>query len=118
MHIMFDVKGTVLGLMDNSLRPGIKDLIVELRRQGHEVSFWTGGITKMKEYREVLSKNGIPGEIYSKNLALPFNVDLFVDDDEEVVPGKTLMVKSHVCKDFDDEDDIRIDISSISRARP
>jgi len=31
MRIMFDLMGTVLGALDRSLRPGIKDLIEELR---------------------------------------------------------------------------------------
>jgi hydroxymethylpyrimidine pyrophosphatase-like HAD family hydrolase len=88
MKIVFDLQGTITGIIDDSLRPKIVDTINALRSDGHEVYFWTGS----RRYYA----GGIEGQIFSKFEALPFNPDIYVDDSEEIVKGRTLIVNPHI----------------------
>ncbi len=95
MRIMFDLMGTVLGALDRSLRPGIKDLIEELRKTGNMVYFWTNG--RPEYYTKLLNDAGIAGEVYSKNGPLPFKPDICVDDTpEKWMPGMVSRVEMYV----------------------
>lgn len=79
MKILFDLCGTVFGLKDDSLRPGIKELIRELQCAGHNVCFWTGG--DVNGYRLLLKNAEIVGhEVFDQGGPLPFVPDLYVDD--------------------------------------
>ncbi len=93
MHIIFDLMGTVLGALDMTLRPGIKETISNLRASGIEVSFWTSG--PVDYYKDVLRRTGIDGEIYRKG-AIPFKPDVCVDDEPEGwMPGRVYRVSMH-----------------------
>lgn len=79
VRILFDLCGTVFGLKDDSLRPGIKKLISDLDIAGHNVCFWTGG--NVNGYRLLLKDAEIVGhEVFDKGAPLPFVPDLYVDD--------------------------------------
>ena len=95
MRIMFDLMGTVLGALDRSLRPGIKDLIEELRKTGNMVYFWTNG--RPEYYTKLLNDAGIAGEVYSKNGPLPFKPGICVDDTpEKWMPVMVFRVEMYV----------------------
>jgi len=111
MNILFDIGGTVLGIIDNSLRPGVKELIEDLRGKGHLVAFWTvGSPRQIEEYRRVLRENGIEGEIYNKLRPLPFKPDLCIDDSDSQGPARTIIVDPYLGKDWE-ATRIKIDIS-------
>ncbi|MBI5642255.1 MAG: HAD family hydrolase [Deltaproteobacteria bacterium] len=94
MHIMFDLAGTVLGALDMSLRPGIKETISALRERGVKVNFWTNG--PVDYYKHILKEVGLDGDIYSKAKELPFKPDICVDDEpNERMPGRIYKVKMH-----------------------
>lgn len=95
MHIIFDLMGTVFGLVDMSLRPGIKETVTALRESGITVDFWTGG--NAEDFSKVLESRGIKGNVYSKWKPLPFAPDLYVDDEDlDHLGGKVFKVKEHV----------------------
>lgn len=103
MRIIFDIGGTVIGLADMSLRPGIKETIDVLRLSGNAVDFWTGG--PIVEYSFLLSKFGVAGTVYSKNNRLPFVPDICVDDDpSERLPGKVVLVQPYFGTDMPHEE--------------
>lgn len=94
MHVMFDLLGTVIGAMDYSLRPGIRETIGVLRKRGCIIGFWTSGRTD--DYSAILRNLGIEGEVHKKGTALPFVPDLCVDDEpEEWMPGRVVRVDTH-----------------------
>lgn len=99
MRIMFDILGTVLGAMDESPRPGIKETIEALRESGASVSFWTSG--RPENYCALLKNAGIEGEVFSKGKALPFTPDLCVDDEPQGwMPGSVYRVDAHIAVDM------------------
>lgn len=99
MHIVFDLSGTVLGAMDKSLRPGIKDTIFELRDRGWRVEFWTSGRTD--DYAAILEANGIAGPVHTKRRFEGFNPDICVDDEpQEWMPGVAFKVDIHLDSDL------------------
>lgn len=111
MNILFDIGGTVLGLVDNSLRPGVKELLENLRGKGHRVDFWTGGSGRqVMEYRRVFRENGVEGKIYSKLQPLPFTPDLCIDDSDSEESVRTIIVKPYLGEDWE-ASRIKIDIS-------
>lgn len=95
MLIMFDLMGTVIGSIDLSPRPGIKETIKALRESGNDVRFWTSG--PVDYYRSVLENLGIPGEVFPKNATVPFKPDLCIDDEpQDWMPGRVYRVNMHV----------------------
>ncbi len=99
MRIIFDVSGTVLGIIDLSLRPGIQKTIEGLRESGMEVSFWTSG--PVDYYRSLLEQSGFSGKVYKKKEPLPFIPDICVDDDpDEWFAGMTYRVLPHLGSDM------------------
>ncbi|MDP2690409.1 MAG: HAD family hydrolase [Deltaproteobacteria bacterium] len=70
MVIIFDIMGTVLGALDRSPRPGIRETVDSLRESGNTVAFWTSG--NVEDYRAFMKFAGIEGDVYSKTGALPF----------------------------------------------
>jgi len=98
MRIIFDIMGTVLGSLDESLRPGIAETIEALRESGNQVDFWTSG--RADNYRAFLKISGIEGDVYSKQEPLPFVPDICVDDDpQQWMPGTAYKVSNHLCKE-------------------
>lgn len=99
MRIMFDVSGTVLGIIDLSLRPGIKKTIDGLRQNGMEVNFWTSG--PVDYYSSLLAYSGLAGVVYKKMEPLPFTPDICVDDDpDDWFAAKTYKVTPHLGSDM------------------
>lgn len=99
MRIMFDVSGTVLGIIDLSLRPGIKMTIDGLRQNGMEVDFWTSG--PVDYYSSLLARSGLSGVVYKKREPLPFTPDICVDDDpDDWFAAKTYRVAPHLGADM------------------
>lgn len=95
MRIFFDLMGTVFGVADMSLRPGIRETIEALRENGCQVSFWTSG--PVDRYKDYLKTKGLSGEVYSKGGSLPYPPDICVDDSpEEWMPGRVFTVKPHI----------------------
>lgn len=102
MHVVFDLSGTVFGIVDMSLRPGIKETIGMLRASGVRVDFWTSG--PLDYYSKMLEYAGISGNVFSKRDKLPFSPDVCVDDDPEgELPGKVYKVKPHLAEGFGSE---------------
>lgn len=102
MRIMFDVSGTVLGIIDLSLRPGIKNTIEGLRQSGMEVGFWTSG--PVDYYASLLARSGLAGAVYKKREPLPFVPDICVDDDpDDWFAEKTYKVSAHLGSDMPGE---------------
>lgn len=92
---MFDVSGTVLGIIDLSLRPGIQKTIEGLRESGMEVNFWTSG--PVDYYSSLLERSGLKGKVYKKMEPLPFTPDICVDDDpDDWFAGRTYRVMPHL----------------------
>ena len=99
MHVMFDLAGTVFGLLDMSLRPGIRETLAELRCAGIKVDFWTSG--SVENYSALLGNSGIEGEVYSKHCRLPFTPDVCVDDDPcGATQGRVVKVRPHIAIDY------------------
>lgn len=99
MHIIFDISGTVIGSLDSSLRPGIRETLEALRLSGNRVDFWTGG--PLEDYRDLLGSLGIEGRVFSKNSPLPFRPDICVDDSPEGwMPGFKYTVDQHISGDM------------------
>ncbi|MBI5493208.1 MAG: hypothetical protein HY893_09780 [Deltaproteobacteria bacterium] len=102
MHIVFDVMGTVLGAIDMSLRPGIKETIKGLLEAGNRVDFWTSG--PVDYYTAMLRENGIPGMVHKKEMGSPLKPDICVDDEpQDWFPGLVYRVKPHICGDLPGE---------------
>ena len=93
MNIFFDVDQTILG-MDNSLRPGARDIMKRLIDSGHLLHIWSG----MGVRNEVLKRHklaSLVSGVYQKPLhdyrerleevGVPLVPDFVVDDDPEVV---------------------------------
>jgi len=99
MRVIFDLMGTVFGAVDMSLRPGIKETIEALRKNGCQVCFWTGG--PIDQYRDHLKNSGISGELHRKGEELPYSPDICVDDcPEGWMPGRIFEVKPHISDDL------------------
>lgn len=99
VHILFDLSGTVFGVFDLSLRPGIRETIDSLRAAGYMVDFWTSG--RREHYEDLLKGAGITGSIFSKNPALPIKPAICVDDEpEEWMPGHRYKVDIHLAQDM------------------
>ncbi|MBI5343857.1 MAG: hypothetical protein HZB21_06895 [Deltaproteobacteria bacterium] len=95
MRILFDLSGTVFGVMDMSLRPGIKDTIEALRAKGCDVDFWTNGPRQI--YAAFLERAGIKGVVFQKGADLPFKPDICIDDEpQEWMPGMVLNVSMYL----------------------
>ncbi len=102
MVIMFDIMGTVLGALDRSPRPGIRETIDSLRENGNTVAFWTSG--NVEDYRAVMKLAGIEGDVYSKMGALPFTPDVCVDDEPKPwMPGAPHKVSPHIAEELPGE---------------
>lgn len=93
VKIFFDVDYTILGL-DNSLRPGTKEVFQKLLDDGHYIYIWSG----MGERWEVIEEHGLGGYVsgvygkpkdnFDKNfelLKVPEIPDFVIDDYPEVV---------------------------------
>lgn len=103
MKILFDLGGTVFGLIDMSLRPGIKETIEDLRGAGNTVDFWTFG--RKEHYAALLDKTGISGAVYHKDTPLPYSPDVCVDDEPgRWMPARVVKVEAHVAEDLPAED--------------
>ena len=99
MKIVFDLGGTVFGLIDMSLRPGIKETIKNLRDNGNIVHFWTYG--RKEDYAALLRDTGIIGDVYPKDRPLPFKPDVCVDDEPQMwMPARVVRVAPHVAEDL------------------
>lgn len=99
MHILFDLSGTVFGVYDLSLRPGIRETIDSLRAAGYKVDFWTSG--RKENYQDLLKAAGISGDIFPKNPALPVAPAVCVDDEpEDWMPGHRYKVDIHLAQDM------------------
>ncbi len=95
MKIAIDVQGTILGLVDDSLRPGVKELIDALQKDGHEVVLWTGGcVSKFEVLLWSVGIDDIP--LYSKNEKYKISPDLCIDDIERFIHSNTMVVKPHI----------------------
>jgi hypothetical protein len=93
MHIFFDVDHTIIDSHDG-LRPGVRELFVRLRDEGHTVSLWSG----LGERWEIVAKHGLAGLVascYMKPLlqydlllqayGVPVRPDFVVDDHPHLV---------------------------------
>ena len=93
MKIFFDVDYTILGL-DDTLRPGTKEIFQKLLDDNHEIYIWSG----MGERWEVIEKhdlNPFISGVYEKpthhflerleELKIPCEPDFVIDDYPEVV---------------------------------
>ena len=92
MNIFFDMDYTILS-MDNTLRPGTKDVFQSLLRDGHTLYIWSGQGIRWREVEEHGLRNLVadcfekPLERYAEKLraqALGVWPDLVVDDYPEV----------------------------------
>ncbi|MFQ5736879.1 MAG: hypothetical protein ACE5GY_08470 [Thermodesulfobacteriota bacterium] len=102
MRIIFDLMGTVLGALDHSPRPGIRETITALRDGGNRVCFWTSG--NVENYRAFLRVAGIEGDVYSKAEPLPFKPDVCVDDEPQPwMPGNAYKVGPHISEELPGE---------------
>lgn len=99
VHILFDLSGTVFGVFDLSLRPGIRETIEALRASGCLVDFWTSG--RREHYEDLLKVAGIRGQVYSKKPAMPVLPAVCVDDEpEDWMPGYRYKVDIHLAEDI------------------
>ena len=93
MKIFFDVDYTILGL-DDTLRPGTKEVFQKLLDDSHEIYIWSG----MGERWEVIEKHDLNpyiSGVYEKptnhfherleELNVPFEPEFVIDDYPEVV---------------------------------
>ncbi len=92
MNIFFDMDYTILS-MDNTLRPGTKDVFQSLLRDGHTLYIWSGQGIRWREVEEHGLRDLVadcfekPLERYAEKLraqALDVWPDLVVDDYPEV----------------------------------
>ena len=92
MNIFFDMDYTLLGL-DNTLRPGTKEVMQQLIDDGHILYVWSGTGIRWKEVRELELESFItdcfvkPLEKYIEAVegdGLPVKPDLVIDDYPEV----------------------------------
>ena len=92
MNIFFDVDYTILG-MDDTLRPGTKEVFRQLHIDGHKIYIWSGNGIRWHEVRlhgldpyvvDCFQKPLYRFEEQMKALGIPIRPDLVVDDYQEV----------------------------------
>ena len=93
MNVFFDVDYTILGL-DNTIRPGTKEVFQRLIGDGHLVYLWSGvglrwEVVKEHELGSLLSgvyeKPTHHFEERLEELGVPFTPDFVIDDYPEIV---------------------------------
>lgn len=93
MNIFFDVDYTLVGGMDGSLRPGVREVFQRLKKDGHHIYVWSGVGPRWHEVRRhqleslVIDCFTKPITDYyqqMKAMNLPVEPDLVVDDFPQV----------------------------------
>ncbi|MEE8442980.1 MAG: hypothetical protein V3S37_04450 [Dehalococcoidia bacterium] len=92
MNIFFDMDFTLLG-MDNTLRPGVREVMLRLKDDGHVLYVWSGTGIRWREVRQHGLESLIT-DCFTKPLSnyaeameeqgLPVLPDLVIDDHLEV----------------------------------
>jgi len=113
MNIFFDVDFTILGL-DNTLRPGTRELFDKLVKDGHKIYIWSGVGARHQEIKNHELGAFVSG-IYTKPLenfrvnlercGIPIVPDFVLDDYPEIVAafGGVYMLPYLFYKASDDE---------------
>jgi FMN phosphatase YigB (HAD superfamily) len=135
MHIVFDMDNTLTDEFGKKIRPGIVDLLLQLKGEGHILTLWTNSARtraleiinyhNLKQYftkcifREDYDKNN---EGCNKDIR-KINADILIDDDQDEIRftrkiGKTgILIKPFRGEGAPDENELMAIYKTIKKKR-